>query len=71
MKQHLDNEVYNILNDRTRFEDAFRDLLKEEAFDNDSFYCAVGVDDNCAPNEICVPQHADVRTGKYNTCPGS
>lgn len=58
--------MYNILNDRSRFEDAFRDLLKEEAFDKDTFYCDVGMDGICAPSEVCVPDHPKSRAGKIS-----
>lgn len=64
LRQNDYKEMYNILSDRSRFEDTFRDLLKEEAFDRDSFYCDVGVNGMCAENEICVPQHLKSRAGK-------
>lgn len=54
-----DKEILNILNDRKIFEDAFRDLLKEEEYERD-MYCEVG--NNCLANEECV-RHAKSRTG--------
>lgn len=64
LKEQLDKEMYNILSDRSRFEDAFRDLLKEEAFDKDTYYCDVNANGMCIENEICVPQHLNSRAGK-------
>nr|CAI5843930.1 unnamed protein product [Callosobruchus analis] len=39
-----------------------KDLLKDPAYGSD-LYCEVGAENMCAPNEICVPQHAKSRSG--------
>ncbi|CAH1180374.1 unnamed protein product [Phaedon cochleariae] len=57
-----DKEIYSILNDRNRFEDAVKDLMREESFERSS-YCEVGIENACLPNEECVPQHAKSRAG--------
>lgn len=55
--------MYNILNDPERFEDAFRDLLKEKKFVTETGYCEVGIDNTCDINEVCIPQHTKSRAG--------
>lgn len=55
--------MFNILNDPDRFEEAFRDLLKENSFAAETGYCEVGLN-TCLPNEVCIPQHAKSRAGK-------
>lgn len=62
-KAQLDREMINILNDRNRFEDVYRDLLMEESFNTDSISCEVGIDTTCLRNEICAPQHQKSRAG--------
>ncbi|XP_023029330.2 dyslexia-associated protein KIAA0319-like protein isoform X1 [Leptinotarsa decemlineata] len=57
-----DKEILDILNDRSRFENVFRDLLKEESFEK-GLYCTIGLNDNCLPNEECVQQHPKSRSG--------
>lgn len=63
-KAQLDREMMNILNDRSRFEDVYRDLLMEGSFNTDSISCEVGIDTTCPHNEICAPQHQKSRAGK-------
>lgn len=69
----LDREMYNILSDRTRFENAYKNLERDVLFD-DTFYeisCEVGVDNSCSvPNEICVQKHERSRNGICQCKPG-
>ncbi|KAJ8979867.1 hypothetical protein NQ317_016051 [Molorchus minor] len=62
-KLQLDREMYQILNDRNRFKDVYRDLLMEGSFNSDSISCEVGINNICEPNEICSPQHPKSRSG--------
>lgn len=59
--------MYNILSDRSRFENAYKSLEKDILFD-EGYYgmsCEVGVDNSCQlPNEICVQKHERSRSGK-------
>ncbi|XP_072383084.1 dyslexia-associated protein KIAA0319-like protein [Diabrotica undecimpunctata] len=57
-----DKDIFNILNDRKRFEDVFRDLLKEESYER-GMYCEMGIENMCLANEECVPAHAKTNSG--------
>lgn len=56
--------MINILNDRNRIEDVYRDLLMEESLNSDTVSCEVGIDTVCLRNEVCAPQHTKSRAGK-------
>ncbi|KAJ8953581.1 hypothetical protein NQ318_003003 [Aromia moschata] len=59
----LNREVYNILSNRNRLEDAYNDLLAEGSFNSDTESCEVGIDSTCEMNEVCVSQHPKSRGG--------
>ncbi|XP_050298376.1 dyslexia-associated protein KIAA0319-like protein [Anthonomus grandis grandis] len=60
----LDREVYNLLNDRTRYESPLKALEDDILFDdNYGVACEVGVDNSCQlPNEVCVQTRDRSRT---------
>lgn len=58
--------MYNILNDRTRFENAYKSLENDIVFDNilRDMSCEMGAQDSCTlPNEICVQKRERSRSG--------
>ncbi|CAG9767299.1 unnamed protein product [Ceutorhynchus assimilis] len=72
-KSLLDRQMYSILSDRNRFENAYNNLEKDILFD-EAFYgmsCEVGVENSCQlPNEICVPKRERSRNGICECRPG-
>ncbi|XP_030751271.1 dyslexia-associated protein KIAA0319 homolog [Sitophilus oryzae] len=67
-----DREMYNILTDRTRFENAYKNL-ESDLFDNFAYdiSCEVGVDNSCPlPDEICVQKREQSRSGVCECKPG-
>ncbi|XP_060521492.1 dyslexia-associated protein KIAA0319 homolog [Cylas formicarius] len=67
----LDREMYNMLNDRDRFENTYKMLEKDFLNQDADEECQVGVDNSCPfPNEICVGKRERSRTGFCECKPG-
>ncbi|KAF7265718.1 hypothetical protein GWI33_020801 [Rhynchophorus ferrugineus] len=69
----LSREMYSILNDRTRFENAYKNLESDTVFDNIllDMSCEMGAQDSCTlPNEICVQKRERSRNGICECKPG-
>ncbi|XP_066137669.1 dyslexia-associated protein KIAA0319-like protein [Euwallacea fornicatus] len=62
----VDRQIYNILKDRGRFEEPYKNLEKDIVFDDGDIYgepCEVGVASSCQSNEICTQKFERSRSG--------